>query len=77
MKMNLIAPRDASPETKRLIEMYHAAEDDFSVSEAVKKHPELVSGLDGYMQIVLDEGKQICEKTATPYIGHSMRRLNI
>jgi hypothetical protein len=72
----MIIPEDASPETKRLIEMHNGHKGDvkFSVTEAIQKHPELVPGLDGYMAEVLKEGQQICEKTAKPDFGHSMRR---
>lgn len=74
--MKLEAREGANAQAVRLVEMHNALDgtgETFSVSKAVQVDPDLAAGLDGYMQAVADQSRAICEKSAKPVIGHSMR----
>lgn len=76
----LEVPKGANSQAVKLVEMHNAFDgpgESFSVSKAVQSDPELAAGLDGYMQAVSVLSRIICEKSAKPSIGHSMRRPNI
>jgi hypothetical protein len=67
-----------SPEAQKLIELTEDShgnlKEGVSMTQVIKDHPELVTGLDEYMKHREDHGRMVAESGTKKEIGHSMKR---